>query len=132
MNEIQLAPQNLPPTIISGVSLERKVKKIETSFISRMLRKKHATHSYLGRDPFDVARPAPSTRRPLTAFMTFAGDMRTRIIEDLGDASPVEYGRELFKRWNNSSKQQKEIYEQRAERDLFMCLCVYVFMCNVM
>ena len=69
-------------------------------------------------DPYSAIHPALPTRRPLTPFMIFAGEIRAKVLADAcGVENDVENGREVVKRWKLLAKEEREQYVLKALRD---------------
>eukprot|EP00941_MAST-03F_sp_MAST-3F-sp1_P004242 g4242.t1 len=59
-----------------------------------------------------------ASRRPLTAFMVFAGEMRSKILRSNPEGtSDAILGRQLVDRWMSLTEDEKKVYEDKAIQD---------------
>ena len=56
-------------------------------------------------------------RKPMSSYMEFCSAERSRVREELGPLSLTESGKELGKRWKELSKEEKSVYELKAEEN---------------
>ena len=54
---------------------------------------------------------------PLSSFLEFGKLERPKVLEDLGNISVVEMGRELGRRWQSLSSEEKEIFDKKAKEN---------------
>ena len=54
---------------------------------------------------------------PLSSYMEFSKEERAKVISDLGNISIGEVGRELGKRWQGLSKEEKDVFEKKAKEN---------------
>ena len=54
---------------------------------------------------------------PLSSYMEFAKDQRSKVLEDLGKLSLTEVGKELGRRWQSLSKADKQVFEVKSKEN---------------
>ena len=78
---------------------------------SKENRKKYAREMELGK--FNTGGP----KKPLSPYIEFAQDERMKIQTELGSLSIIEMGKELGKRWQNLSKEEKAVFQDRHKEN---------------
>ena len=83
--------------------------------------KEKSTPEMLGREQVKKKKKKTkdplAPKLPLSSYMEFSKQERATVISDLGNISIGEVGRELGKRWQGLSKEEKDVFEKKAKEN---------------
>ena len=109
-----------------NLSEEDKKKYVEKSRLNQQqyMMQKEVYEKNRGVEPRDCQPNRKKKKRnplapklPLSSYMEFAREQRTNVLAEFGKLSLSEVGRELGKRWQSLSKDEKEKYELKSKEN---------------